>query len=106
MGESPRESGGLGVEGTKSDGVRMLDVARTEVRRGHAEHATREARDEGRSDKRAEVKRSGARISNIKTGDYRVHRSHTYILVSNIGWGRIQSGKRGRGGNESEGERG
>ena len=87
MDESPRESRGLEVEGTKSSGVRMLDVTRTEVRRGCAERATREARDEGGSDECAEVKRSGARISNIKTGDYRVHRSRTYILVSNIGRG-------------------
>ena len=87
MGESPRESGGLGVEGAKSNGVRMLDVARAEVRRGRAECATREARDEGGLDERTEVKQSGARISNIKTKDYRVHRSRTYILVSNIGRG-------------------
>ena len=87
MGESPRESGGLGVKGTKSDGVRILDIARAEVRRGRAEHAMCEVRDEGGSDERTEVKRSGARISNIKTKDYRVHRSRTYILVSNIGRG-------------------
>ena len=87
MDESPRESGGLEVEGTKSGGVRTLDIARTEVRRGRAERATREARDEGGSDECAEVKQSGARISNIKTKDYRVHRSCTYILLSNIGWG-------------------
>ena len=65
----------------------MLDVVRAEVRRGCTERATREARDEGSSDERTEVKRSGARISNIKTKDYRVHRSRTYILVSNIGRG-------------------
>ena len=46
MGESPRESGGLGVEGTKSNGVRTLDVARVEVE-GRVGRATREARDEG-----------------------------------------------------------
>ena len=87
MGESLRESGGLGVEGTKSEGVRTLDVARAEVRRRCAERATREARDKGGSDERTEVKRSGARVSNIKTKDYRVHRSCTYIPVSNIGRG-------------------
>ena len=42
MGESPREPGGLRVEGTKSDRVRALDVARTEVRRGRVERTTRE----------------------------------------------------------------
>ena len=47
MGESLRESGGLRVEGTKSDGVRTLDVARTEVQRGRVERATHEVRDEG-----------------------------------------------------------
>ena len=55
MSESPRESGGLGVEGTKSNGVQTLGVVRAEVRRGHAKHATREAQDEGGSDECTEV---------------------------------------------------
>ena len=73
-GESPRESGGLRVEGTKSDRVQMLDVVRVEVRRspdvGHREgrspdvarikvegrvgRATREARDKGRLGERTQ----------------------------------------------------
>ena len=66
---------------------RSLDVARTEVEGARWTRHARGARQRRGGRAYPEVKRSGARISNIKTKDYRVHRSRTYILISNIGRG-------------------
>ena len=49
----------------------------------HTRHKTKAESDEWKQ-RSIEV---GVRVSNITTNDYRVHRNHTYILVSNIGRG-------------------